>query len=440
MITLKIFYFLFGLLFFVCYFFRGQYFKYVLSINESKFGAFAGITCLFGVFINLLVSFIADKYQTHTSFLLILSILSSTVFTVILLNPEYFSMHHTMAVLFMGVYVLLASAMWSLVDRIVLQSLSKSGYSKNHFSAQRLFGNMGYFVITLGMGYIISIMGYTKGLLFGVSIICPLFIAYVVLWRSGIFLYFSSFFGRQHTLTNPNDKLEPLKESSTNLTNINEASFPPGFPDRPVDLKELFSLSIYRTYLFSLLVDGFTRFFLGFFINLYFTEEVGMSIRKATATVSFGIIVEMMFYALGAPALKYLGVYSMLAIGQLIMSIRLWLLFLIPPTARYEIFFVLELSRGAIGGLIHPASVALSSRLSPKGKESTCQALFNCVYTGLGGFLAGMFGSFFLGYLKTNGSISSFRFMIMGVAIISSMWCICFILIYRTWLKSPLNY
>ena len=287
------------------------------------------------------------------------------------------------------------------------------------------------FFVTLGIGHIITVFGYTEGLLLGVSIICPLFVIYLALWRLGAFNFI---WGQDE---NPN----PFAKTETNslVSKNQEAIFPSEFPDRPRDIGSLFSLSAYQIYLLCLLIDGFTRFVLGFFLNLYFTEEVGMSPRQASATVSFGIVVEMLLYSVGAFLLRTLGVYPMLALGQLVVIIRLWLLFLLPSSSRYEIFFLVELLRGVIGGLIHPASVALAANLAPKGKESTCQAIFNGVYTGIGGCLAGLFGSYYLSLENNIFNVSPFRYMLLLVAILSTTWCFCFSLLYRNWIKTSLQ-
>ncbi|KGG52143.1 hypothetical protein DI09_202p60, partial [Mitosporidium daphniae] len=316
--------------------------------------------------------------------------------------------------------------MWPLVDRIILQTLSRMNYSKDHFSSQRLFGNLGYFVVTLGIGHLVTVLGYTKGLMLGISVICPSFTIYLLLWHFGIFdLIWRS---------NKNASTSKAQEKPS-LSTRHEAIFPVEFPDRPCGIKALFCLSAYQIYLLTLFLDGFTRFSLGFFLNFYFTDEVGMSPREASATISFAIVVEMLFYSVGAALLRTLGVYPMIALGQIIMVARLWTLFFVPSSSRYEVFVLIELSLGVICGLFHPACVALASKLSLKGKESTCQAIFNGVYNGIGGFAAGIFGSYSLSLKSNILNTSSFLFMLFLVAIICSAWCFSFILLYRNWIK-----
>ncbi|KAM0682177.1 hypothetical protein MDAP_002143 [Mitosporidium daphniae] len=164
-----------------------------------------------------------------------------------------------------------------------------------------------------------------------------------------------------------------------------------------------------------------------------------MSPREASATISFAIVVEMLFYLAGAALLRTLGVYPMIALGQIIMVARLWTLFFVPSSSRYEVFVLIELSLGVICGLFHPACVALASKLSLKGKESTCQAIFNGVYNGIGGFAAGIFGSYSLSLKSNILNTSSFLFMLFLVAIICSAWCFSFILLYRNWIKKSLK-
>ena len=400
----KLFYLLFGFLYYVCYYFRGQYFKHVLGIKESNFGGFSAIIALVTFFASFFWNRIADGYRIHRTMLLTLTLTSSSVFFLLLIPG--LSQITSMAIV--GVYILFATAMPPLVDRLVLEDLTVRGFSKDLYSRQRLFATIAYGLVTLGIGYFIKLYGYN-----------------VMFISLGIFATAFAIYTLAFTRPDPKTAAEASpKSTKTEVVKDVEALASPASSKPKASILTLLSDFNYLFFLSIILINGFARFFLSFFLNLYFTENVKMTPVQSACAAITGLFFEIAIFYKAKDLLATLGVHWMLILGQLAMTIRLWLYYIIPPRVEFlYLFLCVELLKGINFGFIQPSAVKLSDQYAPPELLGTCQGIYNGVFMGLGGFTAGMFAMFFM-------TPNNFNTLLLIVSVISTIGLLLFIVKY----------
>lgn len=397
----KIFYLLLGFQFYVCYYFRGQYFKHVLHINESKFAGFSAGISLLTFFASFFWTRIADRYEIHKSMLLVFAFLSSAAFSA--LSFSGFSAPTCMTLA--GLYVLFGMAMPPLADKIILDDLAAKGLSKDLYARQMVFAIVSYGVVTLGISYFIHLCGY--------HVIFPFLAIFTAL-----FMVFTFFF-----MNVPKGDHCAAKECGR-ATSI---QIPKGKSNVSL-LRHVFNLD-YLFFLFVILANGFSRFFMSFFLNLYLTETVSMTPIQSACSAIFGILLEIFMFTRAKFLLNKVGIYWMLTLGQLAMVIRLWMYYILPSKVEYlYVFFIVELLKGTNLGFVQPSAVKLSSMYAPKGLEGTFQGIYFGVFSGLGGFLAGLYANRYL-------TDSNFKILLYHVSMIMTIVLLLYILRYIVYEK-----
>ncbi|KGG51858.1 hypothetical protein DI09_25p180 [Mitosporidium daphniae] len=345
--------------------------------------------------------------------LVALTLTSSGVFFLLLIPnlPQLTSM------IIVGVYILFATAMPPLIDRLVLEDLTAKGYSKDLYSRQRLFCTIAYGIVTFGVGYFIKLYGYHV-MFISLAIFAAVFVGYTLLFT----------------------RADPKSEHIESTQNSAGGSSPATASDATGTKEDIEALSAtkeskpsiwtllsdfnYIFFLVIILINGFARFFLSFFLNLYFTENVKMNPVQSSIAAIMGLLFEIAIFFKAKDLLSSLGIHWMLILGQLAMTVRLWIYYVIPPRVEFlYVFLCVELLKGINFGFIQPSAVKLSSQYAPPGLMGTCQGIYNGVFTGLGGFTAGMFAKLFM--TPTN-----FASLLLVVASISTVGLVLFIVKY----------
>lgn len=439
--------------------FRGAFITDYLLLDSKYVGLSGTLMGLISFPCITMWSSFADTIGRHKLVLSAITFGSVICFEMLFFRFGNMAMRLVYSLSFLVIYSAFLAGMQPLLDYEALELLSsKSGFSKEIYGRQRLWGTIAYSCVTLGGAYLIKLFDGFGVLAFIMPSAAIVFV---------ITLYFTALPDRpklissrararhqqlaeqqateqeqlKEKLTPPDNRAnnsDPEKQNSTILpaltsdpnTKLEIDQEPEGFAHRRVKSpwKTLLTDANYMFFLFVVLMLGLARAVMTIFLAIIWKTEMGMSTMEvAIAGAIFGMALEIVVFFLAKYISPFMGNYWMLVTAQIAMVVRCWAYYFMPKSHEwYWLVYVIELLKGLSFGMAHSAAIKIANEAAPEGLEATAQALYNSVYVQLPTIISGLVGMWAFHQFKKSAP----QIMFFGTAVISTAALILFFIKY----------
>ena len=467
LITPKLMYFTMNMVVYSFHLFRGAFITDYLLLDSKYVGLSGTLMGLVSFPCITMWSSLADAIGRHKLVLSSITFGSVVCFEMLFFKMGSLSLRLLYSLTFLVLYSAFLAGMQPLLDFEALELLSsKSGFSKEIYGRQRLWGTIAYSCVTLGGAYLIKLFDGFEVLAFVMPSAAIVFVST---------LYFTALpdrpkpiYGRarrefeqeqkkfeeeetfnQNQKNSSSDNLKQDPNSNIVQDQINSESAipsqsqevtvkivgsdsegPEGFAHRRVKSpwKTLLTDPNYMFFLFVVLMLGLARAVMTIFLALVWKTEMGMSTMEvAIAGAIFGMALEIFVFFVAKYISPVMGNYWMLVTAQLAMVIRCWAYYFMPKGHEYYwLVYVVELLKGLSFGMAHSAAIKIANEAAPAGLEATAQALYNSVYVQLPTIIAGLVGMWAFHQFKKSAP----QIIFLGTAVISTAALALFFLKY----------
>lgn len=469
LITPKLMYFTMNTVVYSFHLFRGVFITDFLLLDSKYVGLSGTLMGLVSFPCITMWSSFADAVGRHKLVLSCITFGSVICFEMLFFRMGSLSLRLIYSLTFLVLYSAFLAGMQPLLDYEALELLSsKSGFSKEIYGRQRLWGTIAYSCVTLSGAYLIKIFD-------GFGVLAFIMPAAAIVFVTT--LYFTALPDRpkplsrrarerqqleektqeimsnqsqnnvhetkdsqfnENSQSNENTQFTENQKDSPNLLSasdptkliVEEQGAVEGFPHRRVKSpwKTLLTDANYMFFLFVVLMLGLARAVMTIFLALVWKTELGMSTMEvAVAGAIFGMALEIVVFFLAKYISPIMGNYWMLVTAQLAMVIRCWAYYLMPKNHEsYWMVYVIELLKGLSFGLAHSAAIKIANESAPEGLEATAQALYNSVYVQLPTVIAGLVGMWAFHQFKKAAP----QIIFFGTAVVSTAALVLFFVKY----------
>jgi MFS family permease len=336
----------------VLYFFffagQGTFFTFInvyyssIGLSGTQIGLINTVAPLAGMFSSPLWGMLSDRFG-RTRRLLMLAVTGVIVATLLLSAAPSFGL----IVPIVAVYALFNTSIMPLIDSTTLSLL---GQHRERYGAQRVWGTVGFILVSAGVGYVVERTGL-HSIFYGYTIAMACF-GFALIWLPE----------------------QPVRLQSSLLHGLNKMVRQPPWL--------LFTASIT---LLGLATSGMANFL------SIMVKGMGGSDSLIGLMWMVAALVEMPIMASSAPLLRRFGPARLLAVALLAYTLRM-LLYGLMPTA--ELVAAVNVLGGVSFGLYWLSAVNYANELAPVNLKATSQGLFVATAS-----LAGMLGAVLTGWL-----------------------------------------
>ncbi len=461
-------YFTMNLVVYSFHLYRGPFIVDYLKLGKPYVGLSGTLMGLASFPCITMWSSIADRLGRHKLILSVITGCAVICFELLFLRLENFNLRFFYTTIMLMLYSAFLAGMQPLLDYEALELLSRnSGFSKELYGRQRLWGTVAYSCITLGGAYLMKVFGGFEVL----GLIMPTAAVVFI-----VTLYFTALPDRPKPFRkrvqenkreemserekvvaieeklgsneNPVDEEKPvgdekqvaaqdeknqskefnnlqsfdkMNESTDALINVPTESTTPVIKS---PWKTLLTNANYMFFLLVVLLLGLARATMTLYLTVFWSNSMELSkMQIAYAGAIFGMALEILVFFVAKYISPFLGNYWMLVIAQMAMALRCWAYYLIPTEPGLVwLVYGIEMLKGLSFGMAHSAAIKIANECAPPGLEATSQALYNSVYVQLPTVIAGLAGLWGFGQLGESAE----KMMFLATACISTVALVLF--------------
>ncbi len=397
----KILYFIVNLQYFALHSFRVFFAVEKFKISISKFGKYTGIAMFISFFTNILIGNISDKKKKYKQIILFLTIITTVIFTLFYIK-ELTNIHISVFWGLFILYIIFNNPKQPLLDKIILDYISKLPCGTGVYGKQRLWGTVSYFLGSYVIEWCLN-QGGSKGNYNWDNL---LYYCFVTTFLSFICIVFfirdipageipkQKNVKEQHEITNEN--------SSSNIKN--------GY----------ITLLKNKEYLFFIIImfsNAVTRSSMSTYLSVYHKDILKLNAPSAAKTnntflmklissilnkpmsvlLFFGTFFEVTVMFFSHVIIEKFGLFLPLLIAQIFSLVRFFAYFALPYNSKYKygLSCLFELIKGLYFALAHMSGVQIASKLAPSNLCTTSQMIYQGTFNALGS----LFSGYFFGYI-----------------------------------------
>lgn len=412
----KMIYLAIGGLNYVFYAFRMKFFTEYYGFPEHVSGLIQTVWNVASLGGATLWNNAADWWRIHRGLLVIICLAMGVIFEVNLLKHWLpVGWWPLLAMITFGLYGLLLGGILPLADYHVLQLLKgKFGKSPSLYGRQALFGMVAYGLITLFLGRVLDTFGVVT--LFRMVPVMATMAAAAV-WYLGATGgdEGEENWDNKHKEKGGGDQSQgescgqvSIDELPAQTEGMHGGPSPikaaPALKDvipaaRSASLGDYLRMLADRRFLYFIYVilsTGMGRQSLAIFLPHILAKELGLTSWDISLALAGSCTFSLLFYFISPFALRRLGVWLMLLIAQLALTIRLIIYSRMQPGTSRWIIQGVELLNGFAYSFTQVAGVQEAARLAPEGWGAAFQGAYACAHVQIPAIFVTAFGGFIL--------------------------------------------
>lgn len=389
-LTPKVLYFSTCLVFYTFYVFRAAFMEEYLGMDKLQYGNLSALMSVAGFVGATGWSWVADRFKCHRLVLCVLAVLvagSLEPFPWVrtLASPRW---RYILDCSTLILYGFLSAGLIPLTDFLVMRMVAeRSGFSRELYSRQLLFGTVAYGVVTGGQGYLLRYLGNLAAIIWvqrATSLFCLLAILACVPSDRSAARHDRSTVG--HAPKSPSvpasdeKATPPIKES-------------PAAPTAP-----LWGLLTNASFLFMVIVvflTGTVRFVMNLFLPKYWQDTLRLDQGEVGLAAVFGVLFELLIFFVGPWLVRGMGVYWLLLAGQGAAALRTWIYAYCPGVGAWSVYGI-ELMKGLSFGFTQLSGTKIAVESAPAGLQATALAVYGVAYSQLPSVVAAVAGGYCL--------------------------------------------
>lgn len=366
--------------YFTFFFAGGIYFPFLsvylknVGYSGSEIGFIFAAGSVGSIFIQPLVGMLTDVAKDYRS-LIKLGVLLSSIFVFGFLFTDYF-----LFILITNVVMaIVSSPLYTVVDAIAVENASRFSYV---YGQVRVWGAVGWSVMTFISGYILKAVGYDK-----------MFLIYAIL-NIGLLVIVFLF-----------PKLDKQPHERPKLTD--------GFKTlmrNPIFIYFTFIGLMYQV----LVAINLT------YLPMYY-QKLGYPLELLGWNFAIAAVIEIPLFIIVTKIIKRIGLFPLMAIGVATFAVK-YTLMGFAPSLPYMLG--IQLLDGIGFALSISAAIEIVNLLAPERAKATAQTIFGAI-TGIGG-LAGIIGNITGGFYYDHQGPEMMYWVMGGIAAVAALLLLAF--------------
>ena len=331
------------------------------GLDSQQIGELLAIITLARIVGPSLWASVADKTGRSLGILQLGSFLAAASFSVILLTDSVWGIAITLTLMMM-----FWTAVLPQLEVITLTNVAQMGTS---YGKVRLWGSIGFIVLTVLVGYLLDIFGSETPVYAGLAILTLLFI-------STLFI---------------NVKRTPVNATKS------ESSW---------------SLALSKPFIIFILSAALLQVSFGAYYGFFalYMRDIGYTGQQTGLLIALGVLAEIFIFLAANKLVRRFNVYLLLTVCMLATAFR-WLVLAL--LAEFSVVVVIsQLIHALSFGLAHVASMQFISQYFPVSFHSRGQALYISLAFGIGGAI----GGYVAGAMWQQGANATATFLFSAIA------------------------